>query len=173
MKNFGRETWKGRDTMEYPGEDSRIILKWICSKQSGREADQSTQSRADVKNEWRTTFIPPRLHSVMPNEAEGHLYLYSYTIHVTLYLLPFQEWLHDAPPAALGITHPSHGHTLGFTPLTVITDTWNIKQFYSSRKQHTHLSLLSYIEHSYMSLLNPRNNKAVYITSETSVRTSQ
>jgi hypothetical protein len=43
---------------------------------SGREADHSLPSSAEVKNEWGYSSIPPiRLHGVVLSEAQGQLYL--------------------------------------------------------------------------------------------------
>jgi hypothetical protein len=76
--------------MEYPGVDDRIILKWICMKQSRREADQhNLEQMSRMSGE-----LPSIPHAFTVSCLMKHKATFTFTLTLftsTLYLLPLQE----------------------------------------------------------------------------------
>jgi hypothetical protein len=58
----GKRLGHGLDDRGPPILAVSLEIKW-----QGREADQSSPSSADVKNEWISIFSPTRLHDVVLN----------------------------------------------------------------------------------------------------------
>jgi hypothetical protein len=81
---------RGRDTMEYPDVDGRIILKYICCKQSGHEADEHNLEQMLRMSGELPSF--PDVFTVSCLIKHKATFTFTLTLFMsTLYLLPLEE----------------------------------------------------------------------------------